>query len=102
MKQKCKFNKKRDIREVAPHLGIDLAKTLDNRMVPATGTELNYNDIQHPSDIIGRVRDTFDAIDAQRAALAEGKAAAAKAKADAAAKAKADSAAKAAADVAAD
>ena len=83
MKQVCKHNPKKDIREVAPNLSIDLAKTLDNKMVPATGTELSYNNIQNPSDIVGRIRDTFDAIDAQRSAIKQGRADAAKAKVDA-------------------
>lgn len=79
MKQKCKFCKERDKREVAPSLGIDLAKSMETKVIQGTGTEDHSNGIELPSDVYGRVRDQFEAIDAQRAIMARGKAEAAQA-----------------------
>ena len=95
MIQKCNFDKVRDIQEHVPSLATDLNKAIETNTVQDTGVVADFNSIEVPSAITGRVSDAFEAIDAQRAILAAGKAA--KAKADAAAAASAASAASAAA-----
>lgn len=86
MKQKCKFCKERDVREVSPHLAIDLGECLRNGTVPSGATEPVYNDIDDTANVGGRVSDVFQSIDAERAAMAQGKADAAEIRAAAAAK----------------
>ena len=83
MIQKCNFDKVRDIQEHVPSLATDLNKAIETNTVQDTGVVADFNLIDEPSGITGRVSDAFEAIDAQRAILAAGKAA--KAKADAAA-----------------
>lgn len=95
MIQKCNFDKVRDIQEHVPSLATDLNKAIETNTVQDTGVVADFNSIDEPSSITGRVSDPFEAIDAQRAILAAGKAA--KAKADAAAAASAAAAAAAAA-----
>lgn len=91
MIQKCNFDKVRDIQEHVPSLATDLNKAIETNTVQDTGVVADFNLIEEPSAIIGRVSDAFEAIDAQRAILAAGKEA--KAKADAAAAAAASAAA---------
>lgn len=74
MKQICKYSASHDIREVQPHLTIDLGEAIRSGKIPSTGTEPVYNDIQNPSDVVGRVTDVFQSVDIERAALAQGKA----------------------------
>lgn len=95
MIQKCNFDKVRDIQEHVPSLATDLNKAIETNTVYDTGVVADFNLIDEPSAITGRVSDPFEAIEAQRAILAAGKAA--KAKADAAAAAAASAAAAAAA-----
>lgn len=87
MIQKCNFDKVRDIQEHVPSLATDLNKAIETNTVQDTGVVADFNSIEEPSAITGRVSDPFEAIDAQRAILAAGKAA--KEKADAAAAASA-------------
>lgn len=96
MIQKCKFDKCRDIREHVPSLATDLNKAIETNTVQDTGVVADFNSIEEPNAITGRVSDAFEAIDAQRAILAAGKAAKAKADSSAAAAAAAASAAAAA------
>lgn len=91
MIQKCYFDKVRDVQEHVPSLATDLNKAIETNTVQDTGVAADFNCIDEPSAITGRVSDAFEAIDAQRAILAAGKAA--KAKADAAASAAAAAAA---------
>lgn len=83
MIQKCHFDKCRDVQEHVPSLATDLNKAIETNTVQDTGVVADFNCIEEPSSITGRVSDAFEAIDAQRAILAAGKAA--KSKADAAA-----------------
>lgn len=83
MIQECKFDKVRDVQEHVPSLATDLNKAIETNTVQDTGVVADFNSIEEPNAITGRVSDAFEAIDAQRAILAAGKAA--KAKADAAA-----------------
>jgi len=97
MIQKCNFDKVRDIQEHVPSLATDLNKAIETNTVQDTGVVADFNSIEEPNAITGRVSDAFEAIDAQRAILAAGKAAKAKADAAAAASAAAAAAASAAA-----
>lgn len=83
MIQECKYDKVRDVQEHVPSLATDLNKAIETNTVQDTGVVADFNSIEEPNAITGRVSDAFEAIDAQRAILAAGKAA--KAKADAAA-----------------
>lgn len=94
MLQICCFDVVHDIQEHVPSLATDLNKAIETNTVQDTGVVADFNSIEEPNAITGRVSDAFEAIDAQRAILAAGKAA--KAKADAAAAAAAASAANAA------
>ena len=94
MIQKCNFDKGRDIQEHVPSLATDLNKAIETNTVQDTGVAADFNSIEEPNAIRGRVSDAFEAIDAQRAILAAGKAAKAKADASAAAAASASAAAK--------
>lgn len=94
MIQKCNFDKVRDIQEHVPSLATDLNKAIETNTVQDTGVVADFNSIDEPNAITGRVSDAFEAIDAQRAILAAGKAAKAKADASAAASAAAAAAAK--------
>ena len=94
MIQICTFDKVRDIQEHVPSLATDLNKAIETNTVQDTGVVADFNSIEEPSAITGRIADAFEAIEAQRAILAAGKAA--KAKADAASAAAAAAAAAAA------
>lgn len=105
MKQKCRFDSKKDFKKTAPNLSIDLARALADHVVPSTGVEVEHNGIESSSDVGDVVRDPFQAIQAQReitrigkVAMQEHKAAQAKAEAEKAA-AQAAAQAKATADV---
>lgn len=67
MKQICKFDKNRDLKEVVPGLAPNLKIAMQEHVVLDTGISPEYNNIDDPANIIGRVRDVFDAVEAQRA-----------------------------------
>lgn len=90
MRQKCKFSKDRDFKQTAPNLSVDLAMALKDKVIPSTGSEVEHNELESSSAIGMRVRDNFEAIEAQRAITAHGKEVAA---AEKAAKAAAEKAA---------
>lgn len=73
MYQKCKYDPKRDICRTVPGLSTDLAAAVENGVVLDTGIDAQYNNVDDPANIRGRVRDAFAAIDQQRAVLAAGK-----------------------------
>jgi hypothetical protein len=73
MYQKCKFDPKRDVCRTVPGLSTDLAAAVENGVVLDTGIDAQYNNVDDPANIRGRVRDAFAAIDQQRAVLAAGK-----------------------------
>lgn len=66
MRQKCKFNKDRDLKEIVPGLTPNLRIAMQEHVVLDTGISPEYNNIEDPANIVGRVRDVFDAIEAQR------------------------------------
>ena len=53
----------RDAGQVVPDLAVDLSKVLESGVVPNTGTEVRQNGIENLSDISGRVKDNFNALD---------------------------------------
>lgn len=73
MKQICKFNSKRDIQQSVPGLSQSIAMALETGVVLDTGIDSQYNEIENPTNIWGRVTDVFQAIDAQKIALQSGK-----------------------------
>lgn len=73
MKQICKFNSKRDIRKTVPDMFVDLAGAIESGVVLDTGMIAEHNDIDDPSSVIGRVRDVFDAYEAQKRILSSGR-----------------------------
>ena len=73
MYQKCNFDPRRDVCRTVPGLSTDLAAAVENGVVLDTGIDAQYNNVDDPANIRGRVRDAFAAIDQQRAVLAAGK-----------------------------
>lgn len=69
----CKFDPKRDFQEVQQGLSPDLDAALRTGIVADSGENLDYNGIEEPGQILGVVRDRFDAVDAQRAIRKYGK-----------------------------
>lgn len=66
MIQNCKFDKNKDISEVAEGLAINLQKAIDSGIVLDSSINLDVNGIENPSDVWTRVNDVFQAIDAER------------------------------------
>lgn len=64
--QFCKFDPLKDVQEVIPNLGVDIDDMLQTGIVKDSGETLDNNGIDDPNQIIGRVRDVFDALDASR------------------------------------
>lgn len=64
---KCEYNELRDIGKVESGQAIDLTTALRTGVIPASNSPLDDNGIEDPDNILGRVHDKFDAIDAQRA-----------------------------------
>lgn len=73
MIQICKFDPQTDICETLPGLATDLEGAIKNGVVLDTGIDAQYNNVDDPALIRGRVRDAFTAVDQQRAVLAAGK-----------------------------
>lgn len=73
MYQVCKFNPVTDISEAIPGLATDLESAIKNGVVLDTGIDAQYNNVDDPALIRGRVRDAFAAVDMQRSVLAAGK-----------------------------
>lgn len=73
MRQICKFNPVRDIQKTVPDMAIDLAAAIASGVVLDTGMIAEHNDIDSPACVIGRVRDVFDAFDAQKRILNNGR-----------------------------
>lgn len=66
LEQTCEYSELRDCMAVVPNLGVDINDMLQTGIVKDSGETLDNNGIDDPSKIIGRVRDTFDALDASR------------------------------------
>lgn len=54
-------------------MAIDLSAAVESGVVLDTGMIAEHNDIDSPTSIIGRVRDVFDAFEAQKNILAKGR-----------------------------
>lgn len=68
-----KFDSARDIQKTVPDMSVDLAAAIDSGVVLDTGMIVEHNDIDNPASIVGRVRDVFDAFEAQKKILAAGR-----------------------------
>ena len=68
-----KFDSVRDIQKTVPDMSVDLAAAIDSGVVLDTGMIVEHNDIDNPASIVGRVRDVFDAFEAQKKILAAGR-----------------------------
>lgn len=73
MRQFCKFNSNRDFRKSVPDMSVNLAAAIESGVVLDTGMISEHNDIDSPSSVIGRVRDVFDAFEAQKNILNKGR-----------------------------
>lgn len=62
----CEFDKLRDVCEVEQGLAVDITDALRTGVVRDVNSNLDYNGIDEPGRIIGRVSDKFDAIEASR------------------------------------
>lgn len=73
MRQICIFNPVRDIQKTVPDMAIDLNAAIESGVVLDTGMIAEHNEIDSPSSVIGRVRDVFDAFEAQKNILNKGR-----------------------------
>ena len=73
MRYECKFSKDVDIQPVVEGLATDLELAIETGVVADTGIVPEYNHIDDPLNIHGRVGDCFDAIEAQKMILNRGK-----------------------------
>lgn len=69
----CAFNKERDIQEVVSGLAVDITDALETGIVKDTAYMEDNNGISEPEQILGRISDPFDAIEASRAIRKYGK-----------------------------
>lgn len=79
--QVCKYNELKDAEEVVNGLGVDIDDMLKTGIVQDSSETLDNNGIEDPNSIIGRIRDVFDAMDAERIIKKYGKKAPKKAEA---------------------
>lgn len=63
------FDKDKDIQETRLGLSIDLSRAIREGVVKDSGTEPEYNNIEDPNKVRGRVSDVFAAINERNAAL---------------------------------
>lgn len=71
--QECKYNPDRDICEVPQGLAVDITDALQTGVIKDTDYTEETNGISEPSQVLGRVSDIFDAIEASRAIKKYGK-----------------------------
>lgn len=69
----CKFDRRKDFKEVEPGLSVSLSDALRTGVVKEGFSDLDSNGIEDPDAILGRCRDKFDAIEASRAIRKYGK-----------------------------
>ena len=64
--QECSYNPNVDIKEVESGLAVNISDALDTGVIKDSTYTEQYNSIDDPDQIIGKVRDKFDAIEASR------------------------------------
>lgn len=69
----CESNIQRDADVVVPNLAVSIDDMLQTGIVKNSGETLENNGIDSPEQILGRVKDVFDAIDASRVVKKYGK-----------------------------
>lgn len=69
MIQSCVFDPVRDISATVPGLAVDLVAAIENGVVTDTAGSMEFNEIDSPSSIRNRVRNAFDAVEAQRSLI---------------------------------
>lgn len=69
----CEFNELRDISVVEQGLAVDINEALRTGVVKDSDYALDYNNIDDPSKVVGRISDVFDAIEANRVVHKYGK-----------------------------
>ena len=62
----CSYDSTSDISQVVPGLAPDLDLAIREGVVLDTAMNPEYNSIDDPVNIVGRVRDVFDAVEYQR------------------------------------
>lgn len=69
MNCECKYDPKADVAEVQQHVAVDLRDAFKNHVVPSqvNEQELQYGNIENPSQIAGKPSDIFEAMQANRA-----------------------------------
>lgn len=66
MIQVCNFNQERDLMPHKPHLSINLKEALESNTISDTGVSISdSNMLNQPEMIKGRIRDNFDALNAE-------------------------------------
>lgn len=61
------FNKDRDVERTCEGLAIDITEAIETGAVGPLGAEMDYNAIDDPKAVLGRVSDNFEVADAERA-----------------------------------
>lgn len=77
--QVCVYREEADADQVKQGLGVDINDMLQTGIIKDSSETLDNNGIESPSNIVGRIHDVFDAIDAARVIKKYGKKAPAKA-----------------------
>lgn len=72
------FDSKRDIKRVEPASVLQLSEILASGVVPPSASEMDFNQIEDPDNVAGRVTNVFDAIDEARRLTSSAKAVAPK------------------------
>lgn len=65
-KRVYEFDKDKDLKRVEPASVLLLSEVLASGVVPPDSTDLDYNNIDNPDNVAGRVTNVFDAIDMSR------------------------------------
>lgn len=65
-KRVYEFNKNFDLKRVEPASVLLLSEVLASGVVPPDSTDMEFNEIDNPDNIAGRVTNVFDAIDLSR------------------------------------
>lgn len=66
MRYTVKYNRLNDLAKVRPGLSISLKEAVETGAITDTGVIPDYNNIDNPESVIGRVRDNFEAVEAMR------------------------------------